>query len=214
MDRKIPADDGFSVLVVDDDPIFRSLIAARLLHLDCRLIETADGAEAWHRSRSCAPDLAIIDFEMPGLDGVALVQCLRSHPSSGHIPIVMCTSRHDVSAMRDALDAGVSTFLTKPVNWSMFERHIRHLLDLCRGTKAVRTLKRVAAAQASRDALVSQFTGELDLVLHALQHDTAHIDAQIDLMRETSRAFLSAYIEAGVDAPVRGAAQPAFKRSA
>lgn len=128
------------VLVADDDPIFRSLVAARLNRMSYRVIEAEDGGSVWRTARDMEFDLAIVDFEMPGLNGISLIQCLRGHLKTQHLPIVMCTSRTDGGAMREAIDAGITSFLTKPVNWSLFEHHIGHLFNLGEAAKGA-TLK-------------------------------------------------------------------------
>ena len=123
---------GLDILVADDDPIFRSLLASRLRRIDGEICEAVDGCAAWSLVRGKVFDLAIIDFDMPGLDGCDLARCLRTHPLTRHIPIVMCTARNDTASMQEAIEAGVSSFLIKPVNWSLFETHVRHLLSMSR----------------------------------------------------------------------------------
>lgn len=118
------------VLLADDDPIFRSLAVSRLKRLNCEVVEAEDGLGAWQLAREQAFSLAIIDFEMPGLDGINLIQCLRGHPHTRQMPVVMCTSRTDNSAMNSAVGAGATSFLTKPVNWSLFVSHLQHLIHL------------------------------------------------------------------------------------
>jgi CheY-like chemotaxis protein len=157
---------GSVVLVADDDPIFRSLVIAQLRNADARAIEAQEGASAWQLIREHNIDLAIVDLEMPGLDGLALVRCLRTHPRTQHIPIVMCTSHSDLNTMTDAIEAGVSSFLTKPVNWSLFVPHVRHLLHMSRSWGAVtQQIGRLEAEQARKDALAVTLLAEVrDLV--------------------------------------------------
>lgn len=119
-----------AVLIVDDDPVFRSLLHAKLVHMASRIEEAEDGSQAWAAARKRLFDLAIVDYDMPGLDGMALIRCLRGYPSTQHMPIIMCTSHNSSSAMQEALSAGVSSFMTKPLNWSQFDRHIGHLLKI------------------------------------------------------------------------------------
>lgn len=121
---------GRRALVADDDPIFRSLVTARLARMSCAVVEAEDGGSAWSKARCQNFDLAIVDFEMPGLEGINLIGCLRGHKSTQHLPIVMCTSRTDGEAMRAAINAGVTSFLTKPLNWVLFDNHLTHLFEL------------------------------------------------------------------------------------
>ena len=104
------------VIVADDDPIFRSLVRAQLGTRADEIVEAADGLEAWSHILSLNFQLALIDLSMPNLDGIALIQCIRGHPRTRHLPIIVITSRDDKDAVDKALAAGATSFLTKPVN--------------------------------------------------------------------------------------------------
>lgn len=159
------------ILVADDDPIFRSLLVSRLRLLDGEITEAIDGGEAWALVRDRVFDLAIIDFDKPGVDGCDLARCLRTHPRTRHIPVVMCTARGDTASMRAAVEAGVSSFLIKPLNWSLFETHIRHLLSMSRATHEAeqriedleshtrREAERLMAASAALKHCLTQMAG-------------------------------------------------------
>jgi CheY-like chemotaxis protein len=116
------------VLVADDDPIFRALATSRLLTVGCVTCQARDGGEAWNIVRGQKISLAVVDLDMPGLDGFSLIHCLRGHPQTRHIPIIVCTSREDQASMNEALMAGATSFFRKPVNWTVLEKHIEHLL--------------------------------------------------------------------------------------
>ena len=118
------------ILLADDDVIFRSLCISKLKTLEAEIIEADDGVEAWHLIKNGGCSLALLDIDMPNMNGVALAQCIRSHHLTRQTPIVMITSREDVSTLRQTLQAGATSYLTKPVNWSLFMDHISHLLSL------------------------------------------------------------------------------------
>lgn len=124
--------DALRVLIADDDPIFRSLAASKLVHLAHEVVEVGDGAAAWSKLAHEKFHLALVDLEMPHLKGSELIRCVRGHPRTRHIPVIVITSRNDAEAVRDSLEAGATSFLTKPVNWSMFGNHIDYLLRLNR----------------------------------------------------------------------------------
>ena len=118
------------VIVVDDDPIFRSLVAAKLQKLSHEVVEAEDGGEAWSLIAQGDFQLALVDLEMPRFKGIELIRCIRSHPRTSRMPIVVVTSRNDSEAVRTSLEAGATSFVTKPLNWSMFSNHIEYLLRL------------------------------------------------------------------------------------
>lgn len=153
------ASDRLAVLVADDDPIFRQIVETRLTRADCTVLHATDGGEAWRLIRAQRIDLAIVDFEMPGLDGVALIRCLRGHPLTRHIPIVMCTSREDMTAVRAAMDAGASTYFSKPLNWVAFDHQTGHLLNLAHMSRRTQRLESLLAA---KDAEIGRLLADLD----------------------------------------------------
>jgi CheY-like chemotaxis protein len=135
-----------AALVVDDDPILRSLLTAKLAPFVTDIVEAEDGADAWRKVREHRLKIAFVDLEMPNINGITLIQCIRSHPTTRHLPIVVITSRQDGEALRNALDAGATSYLTKPVNWSMFSRHVEHLIAL--SDAQMRAEQRAAQAES------------------------------------------------------------------
>ncbi len=132
------------VLCVDDDPIMRSLIHAKIGSMVAEFDEAADGLEAWGLFQSKTYDLAFIDLEMPNLDGFNLIRCIRSNKATRHMPIVVVSSREDSDAIRAALQAGASSYLAKPINWSLFQPMVAQLLRLA---GMARQLDRIMADQ-------------------------------------------------------------------
>lgn len=124
------------VLVADDDPISRSLVASSLARMDVDVVEVEDGESAWVQLRKGNFSAAFLDLEMPGFDGFEIISCVRGHPATKHIPIVVITSRDDKRAIDRAQQSGATSYITKPVHWSAFRTHIGYLLDLMRNAKA------------------------------------------------------------------------------
>lgn len=136
------------VLVVDDDPIFRQLSISRLRQSGHSVDEAEDGLIAWSRLKEGQYDLALVDLDMPNMNGFSVLQCTRSFPATQHMPLVVITSRDDARSVQKALEAGATGFLTKPVNWSMFLPHIDHLLKLAAAANEARVARREAASLA------------------------------------------------------------------
>lgn len=134
------------VLVVDDDPIFRQLCSTRLRTAGHQVEDYDDGISAWQRLKDGSFDLALIDLEMPSMNGFSLIQCVRSFPATRHMPLMVITTRDDAASVQKALEAGATGFLTKPINWSMFLPHVDHLLTLCRAAEEARVARREATA--------------------------------------------------------------------
>ena len=149
------------VLVADDDPIQRSLIGARLTRLNGQTVEAEDGVAAWALLSSQTFDMAIVDLGMPNLDGLELIRCMRGHPRTRHMPIIVVTSRHDRDAIEQSMQAGASSFLVKPIAWSTFEHHIGFVLRMVQSAKVARTIgQREMATHRLREAILGSLCGE------------------------------------------------------
>jgi len=104
-----------SVLVVDDDPFVRKLIATTLEDVaEFELHEAADGVEALAVALRERPTLVFLDVDMPRLDGIEACRRMRADHASAGATIVMLTAAHGDSVEREAEDAGADLFLTKP----------------------------------------------------------------------------------------------------
>jgi chemosensory pili system protein ChpA (sensor histidine kinase/response regulator) len=88
-----------------------------------------DGLEALARLRRRVPDLALIDLEMPRMNGVELVRAMRAEPALHRVPVIMITSRASAKHRRVALDAGVDVFLTKPYGEDELAGEVRRCLE-------------------------------------------------------------------------------------
>lgn len=153
-------------LVVDDDPIIRSLLRSRLAHIVDEVVEASDGLEAWRLLSDTRFHLALVDLMMPGINGFSLIQCMRGHRRTRHMPIVVISSNDDRHSIQLALEAGASSFITKPVMWTTFRPHIEHLLRLTTATETAETA--LARLQALSDA-----QGQVCAAMAAHSHATS-----------------------------------------
>ena len=104
-----------SVLIVDDDPFIRRLIATTLEDVaGFELAEAGDGIEAMEVAARESPELVFLDIDMPELDGLEACRRLRAAPGTADATIVMLTAAAGDIAERDAEGAGADLFLTKP----------------------------------------------------------------------------------------------------
>jgi two-component system, sensor histidine kinase len=143
------------VLVADDDPIQRSLVKQRLTRLNATAVEAEDGEEAWMLLLSQTFDLAIVDLSMPNLDGIALTQCIRGHPRTRNVPVIVITSRSDRESIDAAFAAGASSFLVKPVHWSTFGPHVEFLLRLAGAERNARlAIQKSEAAYSAKEMIL------------------------------------------------------------
>ena len=103
------------VLVVDDDPFIRKLIATTLEDVSrFDIHEASNGLEAVAVARRELPALVFLDVDMPHLNGIETCRRMREDPATSGATIVMLTAVHDDRVERLAEDAGADLFLTKP----------------------------------------------------------------------------------------------------
>lgn len=103
---------GQTVLVIDDDPDIRELIAQTLSDEGYHVATSGDGAEAVTEAKKNPPGLILLDLMMPKLSGWEVMELLRGQPETTKIPVVLVSASRDIEmAMRD-LQANGS--LTKP----------------------------------------------------------------------------------------------------
>jgi len=117
------------VLVAEDESGLRRFLKGELEEMGCGVIEASDGAEAWESARQFQPQLIILDYMMPEIDGITLTQRLRHNDLTSQVPILLVTAAADETPRIQALEAGVSDFLTKPFTTAEFRLRIRNLLD-------------------------------------------------------------------------------------
>lgn len=117
-----------TVLVVDDDPIVRVLSEETLRAADFDVICLADGLSALRDFDEIAPDIVLLDLDMPGMDGLAVCRELRSRPSGKDTPIIMITAHDDAASVNGAYEAGAQDFINKPIPWPVLPHRIRYIL--------------------------------------------------------------------------------------
>ena len=99
------------ILVVEDDAPVRNLITTTLKAHDYRFMVAANGADAVMEAASRNPDIILLDLGLPDMDGVEVIQRVRSW---SHMPIIVISARSEDNDKIDALDAGADDYLTKP----------------------------------------------------------------------------------------------------
>lgn len=103
-----------NVLVVDDVPANRELLQGHLDDLGYDVREARDGIEALEAVDALEPDLILLDIDMPRLDGIAVCERLKAHPTRRLIPIVILTASNDRSTRLRGIAAGADDYLSKP----------------------------------------------------------------------------------------------------
>jgi len=109
-------EDTMRALVIDDSKAMRMLLKHELVALGLEVFEAGDGQEALSRLAELgAVDVVLVDWTMPGMDGMTFVHQVRAEAAYEEMRVVMITSESDPAQIFHALMAGVDEYATKPI---------------------------------------------------------------------------------------------------
>ncbi|MCT4621141.1 MAG: EAL domain-containing protein [Marinisporobacter sp.] len=117
-----------SILVVDDSKLMRVTFKKFLENEGCEVIEAENGRNALDLFLELKPDIILMDFVMPGIDGVAACAKLQELPDGENTPVIMITSLEDEDSVNLAFDAGATDYISKPINWAVLRQRLNRLL--------------------------------------------------------------------------------------
>jgi putative two-component system response regulator len=126
------------VAVVDDNTVNIAVLRALVRHLpDCECFEFTEPARALLWCEGQEPDLVLVDYMMPAMNGLQFVAAFRALPGCQEVPVLMITASHETEIRHSALNQGVTDFLTKPVDRVEFLARSRNMLALRKSQKAL-----------------------------------------------------------------------------
>jgi DNA-binding response OmpR family regulator len=124
-------DEPVRILVADDDPILCEFAAVHLSTPTATVVTVPNGRAALDLLKTTPCDLAVLDIEMPELDGFGLLATIRADASLGNLPVMMLTGHEDIASIDRAFTLGANAFAPKPVNWRLLSYQIRYVLRAC-----------------------------------------------------------------------------------
>lgn len=181
----------YHIQVVDDDPTTVLLLTLLLEKgLDCKISVANDGRSGVQQAKDLLPNLILMDWLMPDLDGLEAVKQLKEDVLTAIIPVIFITCINDKELLIKAYDAGVTDFLNKPINSEEFLARVksalkmsdfqRENLDSVRKEMLAQSLKNVYY-----DGLQSKYLNTLKEYKDAASTNIAKADGQLkDLIRE------------------------------
>lgn len=111
---------GNTILIIEDN-LLNLELAADLLEANGFVVKSAQTAEEGLRlARELAPDLVLMDFSLPGMDGLSATRNLKADPATRHLTVVGLTANAMKGDEETALKAGCDGYLTKPINTRTF----------------------------------------------------------------------------------------------
>ena len=179
------------ILVAEDDPVSRRLLEVTLSKWGYEVVTCADGQAAWEALKAPdAPQLAILDWMMPLLDGLQVCRNVRNpaeRPAEPYVYIILLTAKSQKTDMVTGLEAGADDYLTKPFDAQELRMRLRagwRILDLLDELVRAREILREQARKDSLTQLCTRAT-VLELLMHELdrsQRDSADRDAPVSVV--------------------------------
>src|SRR6202790_198210 len=151
-------DRDVSILLVDDDPGAIQLMG-RILGDVGKLRFATNGDDALRLAHDSAPDLILLDAEMPGMSGFELLKKLKAQSSLADVPVIFITSHNEAGFEVSALDMGAADFIAKPLRASRVlarvraQLRVKHMADELRRTATTDALTGVAHRRQFDDLL-------------------------------------------------------------
>jgi adenylate cyclase len=148
------------ILIVDDNPTSRDILATRLSMHGYDLVQAADGEEGVAAAKALHPDLVLLDIMMPKMNGVDACRLMKNDPALPFIPVILVTAMADSKDVIAGLEAGAEEYLTKPVDQGALVARVRAMLRL----KALheRTIAQAAELEEYKQILEQRVGQQLD----------------------------------------------------
>ncbi|MGJ8513882.1 phosphate regulon transcriptional regulator PhoB [Carnimonas bestiolae] len=147
-----------TVLIVDDEPSIRDMIAISLEMADFRVLEAENAQKALALAVDERPDLILLDWMMPGTSGVELARRLKREETTKEIPIILLTAKSEEDNKVQGLEAGADDYITKP--FSPRELIARMRAVLRRATPASQSILEVDGLSVNIDSKRVSIDGE------------------------------------------------------
>jgi two-component system chemotaxis response regulator CheY len=114
-------------LVVDDSSVIRKVARRILESLGFKIIEAEDGEQALEACRRQLPEVILLDWNMPKMDGYEFLRLLRRMPGGDGPRVVFCTTENDVAHIARALHAGANEYIMKPFDKDIVEAKLQEV---------------------------------------------------------------------------------------
>jgi signal transduction histidine kinase len=200
--------DAMRILVIDDDPIYRETARMFLTMFGRKVTLAENGTAGLACARDNDFDVMIVDLEMPDMTGLEVIAATRRMERHRDLPIVMVTSRDDAPAIDRAYELGASSFIVKPVNWTLLDHAIRFVRRAAHNEITARRAHAAAEALSrAKDNLISVIRHEMKTPLSAITGftqlaveaqrtgDLTGLKEHLEFVRESGERLMASFLD-------------------
>jgi CheY-like chemotaxis protein len=120
---------NWNILIVEDEPDGQLVVSGILDYFNVHTTTVASAEDAFHALREGSFSAAVIDLNLPGMDGMSLVRQIRATQGMNDLPCVAITAYHTSTVKAQAIDAGFDGYFAKPFDDTAFIRELERLLS-------------------------------------------------------------------------------------
>ncbi|MBI5872851.1 MAG: response regulator [Candidatus Omnitrophica bacterium] len=192
------------IIVIDDDPDIRDVLNLTLTEEGYEVLEAGDGKEGLALIKNKAPNLVIVDYNMPRMNGPSLVGVVKKDILMSHLPIIMLTGKGEVSDKVSGINAGADDYMVKPfeprellARIKMILRRTERDLDANPLTRLPGNVSILSEFQARIDKKIPFAVAYCDLDKFKVYNDKYGFQHGDEVIRETARLLIRATLEFG-----------------
>lgn len=157
------------ILAAEDDNLTGVILSRMLNKFGYNLVMVSNGQQALDAFNEHQPDLVLLDAMMPKMDGFTACHHIKQLPEGIHTPVLIVTALQDKESIQKAFEAGASDYITKPVNWSVLQHRIEHLVQSHRAWQALQASEerfQQVIASITDHIYVTEITATGELINH------------------------------------------------
>jgi len=195
---------AIKILIVDDDPDIRDVLKLTLSEENYELLEARDGEEALKIIHENQPDLILLDYKIPKIDGREVCRRIKKDLLLRHLPIIMVTGKGDISDKVDGIEAGADDYVVKPFEPKELLARIRMILRHTERDLEANPLTRLPGNVSILKELSKRIENKtqfavcyLDLDKFKAYNDKYGFEHGDEVIRETARLLIRGTKECG-----------------